>query len=65
MYLVFDIPDVGTLNWRVKDAPKSQSFEAGKKYIYTITVNRMSVEVESSVTDWQPGNGEGETGSAE
>ena len=65
MYLVFDIPDVGTFNWRVKDAPKSQSFEAGKKYIYTITVNRMSVEVESSVTDWQPGNGEGETGSAE
>lgn len=65
MKLIFDVPDVGTFDWKVKDAPKSQAFEAGKKYIYTITINKVSIKVESTVTDWLPGNGEGETGSAE
>lgn len=65
MYLVFDIPDVGTFNWRVKVHPNRNPSRLERNIYIPLRINRMSVEVESSVTDWQPGNGEGETGSAE
>lgn len=68
MLLTFAVPaPVGqTFSWAIKEAPKSQQFEAGKKYLYAITVAKMGVTVTSTVTDWAPGNGpEGETGDAE
>ena len=40
-------------------------FEAGKKYVYDITVNRSRLDVTATITDWTPGNGEGgESGEA-
>lgn len=65
MKLTFSVPNVGTFDWAVKSAPQSQRFEAGKKYLYTITVNKTALKVTSTVTDWLPGNGTGENGSAE
>lgn len=51
--------------WAVKQAEKSQRFVEGSKYIYTITITNTGVDVTSTVTDWTPGNGEGESGSAQ
>lgn len=44
---------------------KATKFEAGKKYRYIITVNKTAIDVTSSITDWEPGNKDGETGDAE
>lgn len=51
-------------NWLLSDATASEKFEAGKKYLYTITVNKTDISVTSTITDWTPGNGSGETGDA-
>lgn len=50
--------------WPLSDATASDKFEAGKKYLYTITVNKTDISVTSTITDWEPGNGTGETGEA-
>ena len=43
----------------------ADKFEAGKKYVYDITVNRSGLGVTATITDWTPGNGEnGEQGNA-
>ena len=66
MLLTFTLKNGTTFTWAVKNAPKSQSFAAGSKYLYTITVGKTALEVTSTVTDWTPGNGEtGESGSAQ
>ena len=66
MLLEFKLKDSGdTFRWAVKEAKKSQKFEAGSKYIYTVTLGRTAIEVTSTVTDWMPGNGSGETGNAQ
>ena len=67
MYLRFTLKDVDTpFTWEIHSAAQSQRYEAGKKYVYAITVTRTAINVTSSITDWAPGNGEGgETGSAE
>ena len=43
----------------------ADKFEAGKKYVYDITVNRSRLDVTATIEDWVPGNGEnGEQGEA-
>ena len=51
-------------SWPLGNATESQKFEAGKKYLYTITVNKTNIDVTATITDWEPGNGGGETGDA-
>lgn len=68
MLLTFTVPTPvdHTFTWAIKEAPKSRLFEAGKKYLYAITIAKTGVTVTSTVTDWVPGNGpEGKTGNAE
>ena len=51
-------------NWDLNNS-KADKFEAGKKYVYDITVNRTGLSVTATITDWAPGNGEnGEQGEA-
>jgi hypothetical protein len=65
MLLTFALNNGDTFTWAVKNAPQSQQFVAGSKYIYTITVGRNGLEVTSTITDWTAGNGTGESGSAQ
>ncbi|WP_337560464.1 fimbrillin family protein [Phocaeicola plebeius] len=51
--------------WPLSNATKSQKFEAGKKYLYTINVNKTEISVTATITDWEPGNNGGESGYAE
>lgn len=50
--------------WPLSNAKESNNFEAGKKYLYTITVNKTDISVTSTISNWTPGNGSGETGDA-
>ena len=43
-------------NWDLNNS-KADKFEAGKKYVYDITVNRSGLGVTATITDWTPGNG--------
>ena len=45
-------------NWDLKNSQNADKFEAGKKYVYDITVNRSGLGVTATITDWAPGNGE-------
>lgn len=66
MQFVFRLKNGPVFTWEIREAQKSQSFEAGSKYVYTISIGLTGIEVTSSIEDWTPGNGdEGETGSAE
>lgn len=67
MVLTFTVPGLGNqaFHWSVNSADKSKTFEAGSKYLYTITIGKAGVEVSSKVEDWTPGNEGGETGNAE
>ncbi len=47
------------------DIPADKSFKAGDKNIYDITINRSSLDVTATISDWNKGNGAGEPGSAE
>jgi len=49
----------------VWNIPNDKVFNAGQKNIYDITINRTSINVSSTITDWVAGNGTGEAGSAE
>lgn len=61
--LQFKLSDTGEVfRWSI---PAEKEFKAGEKNIYTITLNRTGIEVASSITDWNAGNGTGEAGSAE
>lgn len=61
--LVFTLKDTGeTFYWNI---PDTKSFNAGEKNIYTISINRTGLDVTSEITDWTPGNGKGEEGSAQ
>ena len=56
--------NAGYFNWDLNGS-EAEKFEAGKKYVYGITVNKTRLSVTSSITDWTPGNGEdGESGNA-
>lgn len=65
MSFVFATASMGSYEWTLSQSTKAMKFEAGKKYEYTITIHRTGLNVTSSITDWLPGNGDGETGSAE
>lgn len=68
MVMKFLVPKVNKtipFTFSMKDAAKTESFEAGKKYLYTITVNKIGLSVTSTIDDWSAGNGAGDTGSAE
>lgn len=45
-------------NWDLNNSQNADKFEAGKKYVYDITVNRSGLGVTATITDWTPGNGE-------
>ena len=52
-------------NWDLNNSQNADKFEAGKKYVYDITVNKTRLDVTATITDWIPGNGEnGEQGNA-
>ena len=56
--------NAGYFNWDLNGS-EAEKFEAGKKYVYDITVNKTRLSVTSSITPWTPGNGEtGESGNA-
>lgn len=67
MYFRFTLKSMSeSFIWNINSAEKSKQFQAGSKYVYTITVGKTAINVTSTVTDWTPGNGEsGETGSAD
>lgn len=65
MNFIFTTESMGSYEWALSQSTKATKFEAGKKYEYTITVHRTGLNVTSSITDWLPGNGDGETGNAE
>lgn len=60
--LVFTLKSGETFRWSIDD---DKSFDCGDKNLYTITINRSSLEVTSGIEDWNAGNGTGESGSAE
>lgn len=51
--------------WELNKSEKALQFKPGKEYIYNITIHKTSIEVTSTIKDWEPGNGDGETGDAE
>ena len=58
MTLHLELADGGSFfNWDLNNS-KADKFEAGKKYVYDITVNRSGLGVTATITDWTPGNGE-------
>ena len=63
--VVQDLEDAYRFQPKVYSAKDLDKFEAGKKYVYDITVNRTGLGVTSTIEDWTPGNGEnGEQGEA-
>ena len=60
--LTFTLTSGETFVWNI---PNDKAFNAGQKNIYDITINRTSINVTSTITDWVAGNGTGESGSAE
>ena len=65
MSFTFATQALGNYEWVLSQSTNATKFESGKKYLYTITVNKTSIEVTSTIKNWEPGNGDGETGDAE
>lgn len=65
MQLRFTLRNGMVFTWIISTAPSSKRYEAGNKYIYSITLKRTALEVTSTITNWGSGNGNGESGSAE
>lgn len=67
MYLRFTLKDMDEpFTWNIHSAEKSKLFQAGSKYVYTITLSKTGIAVTSTVKNWAYGNGEGgESGNAE
>ena len=65
MTIHLELEDGGSFfNWDLNNS-KADKFEAGKKYVYDITVNKSRLDVTATIEDWAPGNGEnGEQGEA-
>ena len=66
MTIHLELSDEGSFfNWDLNNSQNADKFEAGKKYVYDITVNKTRLDVTATITDWTPGNGEnGEQGNA-
>lgn len=65
MSFTFATQAIGGYEWPLNKSVEATKFEAGKKYLYTITVNKTEINVTSTIKDWEPGNEGGENGSAE
>lgn len=65
MSFAFTTQAIGGYEWPLSQSTKASKFESGKKYLYTITVNKTEINVTSTIKDWEPGNEGGESGSAE
>lgn len=67
MFLRFTLKGMSKpFTWNIHSAEKSKLFQAGSKYVYTITISKTGIVVTSTVKDWTAGNGEGgESGDAE
>ena len=48
--------NAGYFNWDLNGSD-AEKFEAGKKYVYDITVNRTRLSITSEITNWEEGNG--------
>lgn len=51
--------------WELNNSEKATRFEPGKEYIYNITIHKTAIEVTATIKDWEAGNADGESGSAE
>lgn len=51
--------------WELNNSEKATRFEPGKEYIYNITIHKTAIEVTANIKDWEQGNADGESGSAE
>lgn len=51
--------------WELNNSEKATRFDPGKEYIYNITIHKTAIEVTATIKDWEAGNGDGESGSAE
>lgn len=60
--LIFTLAGNKVFKWSV---PDEKSFERGDRNIYNITINRTSLAVTATITDWNNGNGSGDDASAE
>ena len=67
MFLRFTLKGMSQpFTWNIHGAEKSKLFQAGSKYVYTITISKTGIVVTSTVKDWTAGNGDGgESGDAE
>ena len=65
MNFTFATQAIGGYEWSLSQSTKATKFEAGKKYLYTIIVNKTEINVTSTIKAWEPGNEAGESGSAE
>ena len=65
MTLRLELADGSSIfEWSLANS-SAEKFEAGKKYVYDITVNRAGLGVTSTIADWEEGNGpDGESGNA-
>lgn len=51
--------------WPLNKAEHATRFEEGRKYVYTVRINRTDLTVTGQIDDWLPGNGaDGESGTA-
>lgn len=65
MSLVITLADGNSVfTWALANSVNATKFEEGKKYLYNITLNKTEIIVTATISDWEPGNGAGETGSA-
>lgn len=51
--------------WELNNSEKATRFDPGKEYIYNITIHKTAIEVTATIKDWEQGNADGESGSAE
>lgn len=64
MSFAFTTQAIGSYEWPLSKSAAIK-FESGKKYLYTITMNKTAIEVTATIKDWEPGNDGDENGSAE
>lgn len=66
MQFDFETKTGGSYSWTLANSNANpKKFVAGCEYVYDITINRMSLEVTATINNWEPGNGQGDTGVAD
>lgn len=65
MQFDFETKTGSTYSWALASSNANpKKFVAGHEYNYDITISRTSLEVTAIIKDWEPGNGQGDTGVA-